>query len=144
LTDIIKIIITQWQRLTRTVSVLHTSCVMEVVHQMKYCQFVWHRRTRKCISKTHSGKWSRNKMTDSFQQWTLTALVIKTSLYIDCLKTTDGLAWLYWIATIHKCFNVGCITSRASIISILFSTCLNLLKALFNHIGDDALLLVIV
>jgi hypothetical protein len=42
--------------------------------------------------KTQSGKLSKNEMPSSVQQWTLVAFVKKTSLHIDCLKTTDGLA----------------------------------------------------
>jgi hypothetical protein len=85
---------------------------------------------------THSGKLSKNEMPGSVRQWTLIALVKKTSLHFDCRKTTDGLAragynvtwpvwaleksqWycafinpieLYWIATINKFFNMGCVT----------------------------------
>jgi hypothetical protein len=79
---------------------------------------------------THSGKLSKNEMPGSVRQWTLVALVKKTSLYFDCWKTTDGLAragynmtwpaWalvqsqrycvfinpieLYWITTVNKYF----------------------------------------
>jgi hypothetical protein len=75
-------------------------------------------------------------MPGSVQQWTFIALVKKTSLHFDCWKTTDRLvragyntmwpAWalvwsqrycvfinpieLYWIATINKYFNMGCMT----------------------------------
>jgi hypothetical protein len=30
---------------------LHASSVMEMVHQTRYCRFVWHRRIGKCIPK---------------------------------------------------------------------------------------------
>jgi hypothetical protein len=71
---------------------LKSSCVMETVHQTRYCRFVWHRRIGKCIPKTHSGKLSKNEMPRSVRQWTLVALLKKTSLHFDCWKTTDGLA----------------------------------------------------
>jgi hypothetical protein len=91
------------------------------------------------VSLTHSGKLSKNEMPGSVRQWTLFALVKKTSLPFDCWKTTDGLAragynmtwpaWalvvtamcvfinpieLYWIAAIYRYFNVGYVTFRSS------------------------------
>jgi hypothetical protein len=50
----------------RTVSVLHTSCITETVHQTRNCQFIWHRRIGKCIPKTHSGTSSKNEMPGMF------------------------------------------------------------------------------
>jgi hypothetical protein len=89
---------------------------------------------------THSDKLSKNEMPGSVRQWTLVALVKKTSMQFDCLKTTDRLAWagynvtwpawavlqsqryfcvfinpfeLYWISVMNKYFNVVCGTFRA-------------------------------
>jgi hypothetical protein len=85
-------------------------------------------------------------MPSSVCQWTLVAFVKKTSLYFDYLKTPEGLAWahynmmwpvwslvqsqrycvfintieLYWIATINKYFNMGCMTFRSLYISGVF------------------------
>jgi hypothetical protein len=58
----------------------------------RYCRFVWNRRIGKCIPKTRPGKLSKNEMPGSVRQWTLVALVKKTSLHLDCWKTADGLA----------------------------------------------------
>jgi hypothetical protein len=77
-------------------------------------------------------------MPGSVRQWKLVALEKKTSLHLDCWKITDGLAqagcnmtwpaWaitvaailcvlypieFYWIATINKYFNMGCVTFRS-------------------------------
>jgi hypothetical protein len=73
-------------------NLVKSSCVMETVHQTIYCQFVWHRRTGKCIPKPILATKSRNEMPRSVRQWTLIALVKKTSSHFNCLKTTDGLA----------------------------------------------------
>jgi hypothetical protein len=98
---------------------------------------------REMYPQTHSGKLNRNKIPGSVRQWTLVALVKKTSLHFDCLKTTDILAlagynmtwpawalvWsqrycmfinqieLYWIVTINKYFNMGCVTFRSPCIT---------------------------
>jgi hypothetical protein len=40
---------------------------------------------------SHFGKFRKNEMPGSVRQWTLVALVRKTSLHFDCWKTTDGL-----------------------------------------------------
>jgi hypothetical protein len=44
------------------------------------------------ILKHRNDKFSKNEMPGSIRQWTFIALVKKTSLHFDCLKTTDGLA----------------------------------------------------
>jgi hypothetical protein len=44
------------------------------------------------VSQNHSGNLSKNEMTGSVRQWTLVAVMKKTSLHFDCFKTTDGLA----------------------------------------------------
>jgi hypothetical protein len=47
---------------------------------------------REMYPKTHFGKLSKNEMPGSVRQWTLVALVKKTSLRFDCWKKTDGLS----------------------------------------------------
>jgi hypothetical protein len=82
---------------------------------------------------TLSGMSDRNTVPGSVRQWTVLELVQKTSLHLDCWKTTDGLAraaynmtWLAWIfvylrycmfintatlysiVTVNRCFNMDC------------------------------------
>jgi hypothetical protein len=83
---------------------------------------------------------SKNEMPGTVQKWTLVAPVKKTFL-----KTTDGLEWagcnmiwpawalvwsqqcclffspveLYWIATINRYFNMGCVTFWSLCVSIV-------------------------
>jgi hypothetical protein len=93
---------------------------------------------------THSGMLSKNKMRGAVRQLTLVEPVKKTPMHFDCWKPTHGLAradynitwpaWdlvysqrycvfinpieFYWITTINKYFNMGCVTFRSPCINL--------------------------
>jgi hypothetical protein len=88
-------------RVQRCMHLLFSSCLMQPDEEFlchgnglpdEILSICLAQENREMYPWTHSGKLSKNEMSGSVRQWTLVALVKKTSLHLDCWKTTDGLA----------------------------------------------------
>jgi len=123
------IIVTSLGISTRTVSVVHASCVMEAVYRMRCCWFIWYRRIRKHIP---------NFICRSYLEWDASWCLTMNGC--TCKKSSE--CWLAWVCTSHvTCAGSGLLWPQPCVFSLNFTE-LHSVKAVNKYLNMSCMTLI--